>query len=140
MNISSPEGIKEKMRVKGNLVNAIMGSGVVPAASVPTSNLVCIKEVAIRTTFCIVGIIYYSCSLAVDIQCTRYKMHLTNVFNELYIKITMIYSDKNLTVCNAVYLRLCIDLIHILPPVTAERYDGSHHPRYAEWACLSLNF
>ena len=28
------------------------------ADSVPTSNLVCIKEVAIRTTFCIAGIIY----------------------------------------------------------------------------------
>ena len=35
-------------------------------------------------------------------------------------------------VCNAVYFRLCIDLMHILPPVTAEGYDGSHHPRYAE--------
>ena len=43
------------------------------ADSVPTSNLVCIKEVAIRTTFCIVGIIYYTCNLATDIQCTRYK-------------------------------------------------------------------
>ena len=25
-----------------------------------------------------------------------------------------------------------IDLMHILPPVTAERYGGSHHPRCAE--------
>ena len=24
------------------------------------------------------------------------------------------------------------DLIHILPPVTAEGYDGSHRPRYVE--------
>ena len=30
------------------------------ADSVPTSNLVCIKEVAIRTTFCIAGLIYYT--------------------------------------------------------------------------------
>ena len=44
------------------------------ADSVPTSNLVCIKEVAIRTTFCIAGIIYYTCNLATDFQCTRYKM------------------------------------------------------------------
>ena len=35
-------------------------------------------------------------------------------------------------VCNAVYFRLCIDLMHITPPVTAEGYNGSHHPRYAE--------
>ena len=34
---------------------------------------------------------------------------------------------------NAVYFRLFIDLMHITPPVTAEGYDGSHHPRYAEW-------
>ena len=44
-----------------------------------------------------------------------------------------IYSEKIITVCNAVYLRLCIDLTHITPAVTAEGYDGSHHPRYAEW-------
>ena len=48
-----------------------------PADSVPTSNLVCIKEVAIRTTFShminIAGIIYYICGLVTDIQCTRYK-------------------------------------------------------------------
>ena len=26
-------------------------------------------------------------------------------------------------VCNSVYFRLCIDLMHILPPFTAEGYD-----------------
>ena len=31
-----------------------------------------------------------------------------------------IYSEKILTVCNAVYFRLCIDLMHITQPVTAE--------------------
>ena len=45
--------------------------------SVPISNLVCIKEVAIRTTYRhtinIAGIIYYTCSLVIDIQCTRYE-------------------------------------------------------------------
>ena len=43
------------------------------------------------------------------------------------------YSEKNITVCNAVYFRLRIDLMHILPPVTAEGFDGSHHPRFTEW-------
>ena len=59
-----------------------------------------------------------------------------NVFNETI--------TENLTLlCNALYFRLCIDLMHITPPVTAEgydiippvtdeRYDGSHHPRCAE--------
>ena len=67
--------------------------------SVPTSNLVCIKEVAIRTTFCIAGIIYYTCNLVIDIQCTRYK----NAFNKRFSKIVCqnnsakIYSEKNLT-------------------------------------------
>ena len=45
---------------------------------------------------------------------------------------------KILTVCNAVYFRLCIDFMHIIPPVTAERFDGSHHPRYAECYLSSL--
>ena len=31
---------------------------------------------------------------------------------------------------------LCIDLMHITPPVTAKGYDGSHHSRYAECAML----
>ena len=43
------------------------------ADSVPTSNLVRIKEVAIRTILCITGLIYYTCNLVTDIQCTRYK-------------------------------------------------------------------
>ena len=36
-------------------------------------------------------------------------------------------------VSNAVYFRICVDLMHINPPDTAEGFDGSHHPRYAEW-------
>ena len=48
-------------------------------------------------------------------------------------KTANIYSEKNLTVCTAVYFRLCIDLMHITPKVTAEGFYGSHHPRYAEW-------
>ena len=58
----------------------------------------------------------------------------TNIFNELRVKITATnYSEKNLTgVCNPMYFWLCIDLMHITPPVTAEGFDGSHHPRYAE--------
>ena len=39
--------------------------------------------------------------------------------------------QKKLTECNAVYFRLCIDLMHIVT-VTAERFDGSHYPTYAE--------
>ena len=50
------------------------------ADSVPTSNLVCIKEVTIRTTFCIAGIIYYTCNLVTGVQCTRYK----NAFNKSF--------------------------------------------------------
>ena len=56
------------------------------ADSVPTSNLVCIKEVAIRTTSShitsIAGIIYhtFTCSSVTDIQCTRYK----NAFNKRF--------------------------------------------------------
>ena len=48
------------------------------ADSVPTSNLVCIKEVAIRTTFCIAGIIYYTCNLVIDIQKCLQQTFLTN--------------------------------------------------------------
>ena len=43
------------------------------ADSVPTSNLVCITEVAIRTILCIAGIIYYTCNLITDSQCIRYR-------------------------------------------------------------------
>ena len=50
------------------------------ADSLPTSDLICIKEVSIRTTFCIAGIVYYTWKLAVDIQCTRYK----NAFNKRF--------------------------------------------------------
>ena len=62
------------------------------ADSVPTSNLVCIKEVAIRITFCIAGIIYYICNLGTDIQCTLTKLPSTNVFNELCVKISLLKS------------------------------------------------
>ena len=52
-------------------------------------------------------------------------------FDELCVKTTLVRSQKkkkkSLTgVYYAVYFRLCIDLMHITPPVTAERYDGSH--------------
>ena len=82
------------------------------ADSVPTLNLVCIKEVTIRTTFCIAGIIYYTFNLVTDIQCTRFKkMPSTNVFNELCVKISLLRSipKKIIRVCNAVYFRLFID-------------------------------
>ena len=82
----------------------------------------------------IAGIIYYTCSLVIDIHCTRHKNAFNKGFNELCIKITLLISipKKNIIVCHAVYFRLCIDLMHIAPPVTAEGLDGSHHPRYAE--------
>ena len=51
-------------------------------------------------------------------------------------KSAKIYSEKNITVCNAVYFRLCIDLMHILPPVNAEGFDVSHHPKFAE--CIKM--
>ena len=62
-------------------------------------------------------------------------MTSTNVFNELCVKISLLRSipTKIITVCNAVYFRLSIDLMHIVPPVTAEDLDGSQHPRFAEW-------
>ena len=68
------------------------------------------------------------------------KMNSTNIFNELCVKISLLRSTKKkiITVCNAVYFRLCIDLMHTLPPVTAEGYDGSHHPRFAECYLSSL--
>ena len=56
-------------------------------------------------------------------------------FIELCVKISLLRSNpekKYITVCNALYFRLCIDLMHILPPVTAEGFDGSRHPRFAE--------
>ena len=48
------------------------------ADSVSTSNIVCVKEVATRSTFYIAGIMFYTCNLVTDIQCTRYK----NTFNK----------------------------------------------------------
>ena len=44
-------------------------------------------------------------------------MPSTNVFNELCVKISLLrfIPKKNITVCNTVYFRLCIDLMHILP-------------------------
>ena len=54
------------------------------ADSLPTSYLVCLKEVAIRNTFSyminIAGIIYYTCSVVIDILITRYK----NAFNKRF--------------------------------------------------------
>ena len=64
------------------------------ADSVSTSNLVCAEEVAIRTTFCIAGIIYYTCNFVIDIQFTRYKMPPANVFNELCVKITLLRPNQ----------------------------------------------
>ena len=58
-----------------------------PNDSVPTSNLDCVKEVAIGTTFShminIAGIIYYTYSLVIDNQCTRYK----NAFKKCFQRI-----------------------------------------------------
>ena len=63
-----------------------------------------------------------------------------NVFYELCFKLTLLRSKKNLTgVCNAVYFRLCIDLMQITPPVTAEHYlplDGMINiPKYLVRGC-----
>ena len=65
----------------------------------------------------IAGIIYYTCSLVIDIQCTRHKNAFNIFFNELCAKITLLISilKKNITVCNPVYFRLCI-LLHQLQP------------------------
>ena len=61
--------------------------------SVPTSNLVCIKEITIRTTFCIAGIIYFTCILVTDsVNVTVTKMPSTNIFNELCVKIRLLRS------------------------------------------------
>ena len=72
--------------------------------------------------------------LVINVQCTRYKNAFNKGFNELCFKITPLRSKEILTgVCNAVYFGLCIDLMHISPPDTAEGYDGSYLLRYAEW-------
>ena len=71
-----------------------------------------------------------------------FNVTVKNAFNKRFSRTVYqnnsakIYSEKILTVCTAVYFRLCIDLMHITPPVTAEGFDGSHHPRFAE--CLGL--
>ena len=45
----------------------------------------------------------------------------TNVFNELCVKITLLKSKNNSKgVCYAWNFQLCIDLMHITPPFTAE--------------------
>ena len=65
------------------------------ADSVPTSDLVCIKEVAIRTisTDNIAGIIHYTYSLVIDLVIVPViKMPSGNVFNELCVKITPLRS------------------------------------------------
>ena len=60
-------------------------------------------------------------------------MPSANVFNELCVKtLSQDLFRINSNGGNAVYFRLCIDLMHILPPVIAEGQDGSHHSRYAE--------
>ena len=59
------------------------------ADSVPTSNLGCIKEDAIRTTLCIAGLNYYTCN-TFNVPVT--KMPSTNVFNELCVKISLLRS------------------------------------------------
>ena len=61
-------------------------------------------------------------------------MPSTNVFNEFCVKITLLRSTpkKKITVGNAIYLRLSIDLMHITPPVTADGYGGSYQPKFAE--------
>ena len=55
------------------------------------------------------------------------KMPSTNVYNELCVKRTLLRSiqKKIVTVCSAVFFRLCIYLMHITPPVTAEGYVGA---------------
>ena len=65
------------------------------------------------------------------------KKPITNLFNQLCVKITLLIPKKNLTLRNAVYFRFYINLIHITPPDKAEGYDGSHHPRYAEYNPVS---
>ena len=48
------------------------------ADSVPPSNLVCITEVAIRTTLCIAGIIYYTSTLLLTLNLSVKKcLHQT---------------------------------------------------------------
>ena len=79
----------------------------------------------------IAGIIYYICSLVIDVPVI--KMPSKTFCNELCVETTLLRSIPNESngVCHLVYFQLCIDLMHILPQVTAYGYDGFHHPRYA---------
>ena len=87
--------------------------------------------IAIRTTFShminIAVIIYYTCSLFIDIQCVRYKNAFSKRFKQLVCQnnSAKINSEKKICGNNAVYFRLCIDLMYITPLVTAEGYDGT---------------
>ena len=68
----------------------------------------------------IAGIIYYTCSLVIDIQFTRYKNANNKRFKQIVRQnnFAKIYSELVLTgVCSAVYFRFCIDLMHILKGV-----------------------
>ena len=69
------------------------------ADSVPTSNLVSITEVAIRTTFShmisIAGIIYYTHSLVVGVQCIHYENAFNKLFDELCVKTILLESVPN---------------------------------------------
>ena len=60
----------------------------------------------------------------------KLKPFLTNNVSKYLFKL---YSENIITVCYVVYFRLCNDLMHITSPVTAEGFNGSHHPKYAEW-------
>ena len=69
-------------------------NGIYPQCKRVTSNLVRIKEVTIRATFShminIVGIIYYTCSLVIDLQLACYK----NAFNKRFYRIVCQSSGK----------------------------------------------
>ena len=43
----------------------------------------------------IAGIIYYTCSLVMDIERTRNKNVITNIFNQLCVEITLLRSKNN---------------------------------------------
>ena len=108
------------------------------ADSVPTSNLIYIKEVAISTTSSLIvncpgNFATPAAKLLTFSVLFVKKIPSTNVFNVLCVKITA--KKKILTgVCNPVYFQLCIDLMaYYSTTVTAEGFDGSHHLRYPEW-------
>ena len=87
--------------------------------SLHISCLVCIKEVAIRTTFyCWNNLLHLQHSYWHSMYSSQKCLQQT-IFNELCVKITLLryIPRKNITICNAVYFRLCIDRMHITPPV-----------------------